>query len=60
MKLHSPDGSAVIDAHPSKVESLLAKGWTEEEKKKSRSKAKAEAKVEDVVEPVEESDKESE
>ena len=49
MKLFSPDGKTSIDAHPSKVESLLKKGWKEEatpslkkEKHKSSSKKKSE------------------
>lgn len=45
MELHSPDGSTIIDAHPSKIKSLLAKGWTPDKPKKS--KAKAEDKVEE-------------
>jgi len=36
-------------AHPSKVESMLAKGWMPE-KLKAKSKAKAEAKAEDKIE----------
>lgn len=59
MKLYSPDGSSEIDAHPSKVESLLAKGWKEEAQKKSKAKADKPV-VEEVVEPVPESEKESE
>ena len=39
MKLFSPDGKISIDVHPSKVESLLNKGWKEEATKfKSSSK----------------------
>ena len=49
MKLYSPDGSSEVDAHPSKVESMLAKGWMPE-KLKAKSKAKAEAKAEDKIE----------
>ena len=49
MRLFSADGSAEVDAHPSKVESMLAKGWLPE-KPKAKSKAKAEAKVEDLIE----------
>lgn len=49
MKLYSPDGTAEVDAHPSKVESMLAKGWMPE-KLKAKSKAKAEAKAEDKIE----------
>jgi len=49
MKLYSADGSAEVDAHPSKVESMLAKGWLPE-KPKAKSKTKAEAKVEDLIE----------
>lgn len=63
MKLYSPDGSSEIDAHPSKVESLLAKGWKEEAQKKSKAKVEkpvAEEVIEEVVEHVPESEKESE
>ena len=49
MKLFSADGSVEVDAHPSKVESMLAKGWLPE-KPKAKSKAKAEAKAEDPIE----------
>ena len=38
MKLFSPDGKTSIDAHPSKVESLLKKGWKEEATNKSSYK----------------------
>ena len=38
MKLFSPDGKTSIDAHPSKVESLLKKGWKEEATNNSSSK----------------------
>ena len=30
MKMISPDGKVSIDSHPSKVDSLLNKGWKEE------------------------------
>ena len=43
MKLFSPDGKISIDVHPSKVESLLNKGWKEEETK-SKSSSKKEVK----------------
>jgi hypothetical protein len=43
MKLYSPDGKVSIDAHPSKVESLLNKGW-KEEATKSKSSSKKEVK----------------
>ena len=59
MKLYSPDGSSEIDAHPSKVESLLAKGWKEEAQKKSKAKVEKSV-AEEVVEHVPESEKESE
>jgi hypothetical protein len=59
MKLYSPDGSSEIDAHPSKVESLLAKGWKEEAQKKSKAKVEKPV-AEEVVEHVPESEKESE
>ena len=49
MKLYSLDGSTEVDAHPSKVESMLAKGWFLE-KPKTKSKAKAEAKAKDIIE----------
>jgi|TARA_A100001011_G_C14130455_1_gene765191 hypothetical protein len=43
MKLFSPDGKISIDVHPSKVESLLNKGW-KEEATKSKSSSKKEVK----------------
>ena len=49
MKLFSADGSVEVDAHPSKVESMLTRGWVSE-KPKAKSKAKAEAKAEDLIE----------
>ncbi len=58
MKLYSPDGSGEVDAHPSKVESMINLGWTKEKKVKAKSK-KAE-KLEDNVEAEIKSDKESE
>jgi len=39
MELKSPDGSVTVDAHPSKVESMLAKGWKPVKEKKSVKKA---------------------
>lgn len=39
MELHSPDGKATVNAHPSKVESMLVKGWTKDKPKKSAKKA---------------------
>ena len=39
MKLTSPDGKVVVDAHPSQVESMLAKGWKPAKEKKSAKKA---------------------
>jgi len=63
MKLYSPDGKMEINVHPSKVESMQKKGWTEEKQKKSKVKAEkpvAEGVIEEVVEPVPESEKESE
>ena len=58
MKLYSPDGSSEVDAHPSKVESMINLGWTGEKKGKAKSK-KAPEPV-DAVEPEIKSDKESE
>ena len=51
MKMISPDGKVSIDAHPSKVESLLNKGWKEvaapsKDKPKSSSKEKSKDEVE--------------
>lgn len=40
MKMISPDGKVSIDAHPSKVESLLNKGWKEEAAQKIKSSSK--------------------
>jgi hypothetical protein len=43
MELQSPDGSTKITAHPSKVESFLARGWEPvNQKVKPKAKAKAE------------------
>ena len=39
MELKSPDGSVTVDAHPSKVESMLAKGWKPAKEKKSAKKS---------------------
>lgn len=51
MKMISPNGEVSIEAHPSKVESLLNKGWKEEaapskDKPKSSSKEKSKDEVE--------------
>ena len=51
MKMISPDGKVSINAHPSKVESLLNKGWKEKaspskDKIKSFSKEKSKDEVE--------------
>ena len=51
MKMISPDGKVSINAHPSKVESLLNKGWKEKatpskDKIKSSSKEKSKDEVE--------------
>jgi hypothetical protein len=40
MKMISPDGKVSIDAHPSKVESLLNKGWKEEAAQSIKSSSK--------------------
>jgi hypothetical protein len=40
MKMISPDGKVSIDAHPSKVESLLNKGWKEEAAQEIKSSSK--------------------
>ncbi len=53
MKLYNPDGTGEVDAHPSKVESMINLGWTKEKKVKAKSK-KAN------VDPEIKSDKESE
>ena len=61
MKMYSPDGKMEIDAHPSKVESLIARGWSEEKKTKSKPKAKVEEPVADeLVQSVDETHKEFE
>ena len=44
MKLFSPDGKISIDAHSSRVESLLNKGWKEEATKEIKSSSKKEVK----------------
>ena len=58
MKLYSPDGSSEVDAHPSKVESMINFGWTQE--KKGKAKPKKALEPTEVVEPQTKSDKESE
>jgi len=58
MKLYSPDGSSELDAHPSKVESMINLGWTQEKKGKAKSKKALEPM--EAVEPQTKSDKESE
>jgi hypothetical protein len=40
MKMISPDGKVSIDAHPSKVGSLLNKGWKEEAAQVIKSSSK--------------------
>lgn len=52
MKLYSPDGRMEMNVHPSKVESMLKKGWTEEKQKKSKAKVEKTV-AEEVVEHVE-------
>ena len=39
MELKSPDGKLTVVAHPSKVESMLAKGWKPAKEKKAAKKA---------------------
>jgi hypothetical protein len=58
MKLYSPDGSSEVDAHPSKVESMINLGWTQE--KKGRAKPQKAPEPIENVEPKIKSDKESE
>jgi hypothetical protein len=41
IKLISPDGSAEVDAHPSRVESMLANGWKKADAEKPKAKPKA-------------------
>jgi hypothetical protein len=55
MKLTSPDGKVVVDAHPSQVESMLAKGW-----KSDKVKGTVEAKVGKKAKAEKQEDKESE
>ena len=43
MKMISPDGKVSIEAHPSKVESLLNMGW-KEEAVQSKDKVKSSSK----------------
>lgn len=38
MKMHHPDANYPIDVHPTRVESMLAKGWTVEEPTKAKPK----------------------
>lgn len=48
MKLYHPDSSEPVDCHPSKVDDMLAKGWTTEEAKPaSKSKSKSTDEVKD-------------
>lgn len=51
MKLVSPDGNVFINAHPSKVESLLKKGWKEEaaQKEIKSSSKKFKTKIKEVL-----------
>lgn len=58
MKMYNPDGSAEVDVHPSKIESMINLGWTE--KKKVKAKPKKEAKPVEAVEPEIKLDEESE
>jgi len=48
MKLISPDGKVSIDAHPSKVESLLNKGWKEEATQKQIKSSSKKSKDEEI------------
>jgi|DEB0MinimDraft_10_1074344.scaffolds.fasta_scaffold15549_3 hypothetical protein len=55
MELKSPDGKTTVVAHPSKVESMLAKGWTS-----TKLKSTPEVKVGKKAKAEEIQDKESE
>ena len=46
MKMISPDGSSSIDAHPTRVEYLLKKGWKGEAIQETKSSPKKQAKAE--------------
>jgi|TARA_B110000093_G_C12934047_1_gene394908 hypothetical protein len=46
MKMISPDGTGFIDAHPTKVEYLLSKGWKHGEAAENKSSPKKQAKAE--------------
>lgn len=49
MELKSPDGSTTIKAHPSKVQSFLARGWEPvKQVKPTAKKAKAEPHQENI------------
>jgi hypothetical protein len=51
MKLISPNGKVSINAHPSKVEDLLKKGWKEEAAQKEiKSSSKKSKKLEENTE----------
>jgi len=47
MKLVSPDGKLTIDCHPSKVDSMINKGWKEASKAKAKPAPKKEEKPEE-------------
>lgn len=47
MELISPDGSTKIDAHPTKVEWLKSKGWTEASEVKAKPAPKKKAKTDE-------------
>jgi hypothetical protein len=50
MKLISPNGKVSINAHPSKVEDLLKKGWKEEAAQEIKSSSKKSKKLEEYNE----------
>lgn len=50
MELVSPDGKVTIDCHPSKVQSMINKGWKEVSKAKAKPAAKPASKKEEKPE----------
>jgi hypothetical protein len=49
MELVSPDGKLTIDCHPSKVDSMINKGWKEVSKVKAKPAPKKEEKTDEEV-----------
>jgi hypothetical protein len=50
MKMYHPDSNYPIDVHPTRVESMQAKGWTFDEPTKAKPKRKAKDAIETTQE----------